>query len=793
MHKHEFISKDNIIYLEMTEIDTFLRIGYISFALLAVPFYFGCSYLLIKKKQFAQDRQTRWLVILFIMGGIAVTLLIMEQFLLEIFFPLDKYPLGPHPTLQTNPIAQFARLIASTAVFVSAAGILANIMFILHFLGKKFLKIGYLVALWALFYSFFYFNLPFVWVRKPDVWEYSHLGFNWLIISLLVIPVFINLVFFFILLIKITIKEGFQSRNFKRAFLFTIGQLILSVGYTVQILSPNIVSIFCIFLFPAWMYRSFTMPLSFEKFHVEISAFLESSRAVLKYKEFEDGARSIFNYCQKFIGAKTGYIIFLSDKKTFEKFLFFDFDPIHISKRDILINTPIRGSFELAYQNQKTIFINDISYKNPIEEIPQSFDNILISPLVIDNNPIGFYVLENKINGFNDNDVQIISAFNELMTISLVNSQIFDRLRESEEKFRLITEQSLLGIGIIQDSVIKFVNERITEILGYSAEELLNWKSNEFAKIIHPEDLSFVMAQLQKKQSGEKKGVFTHYSYRIRTKTGKIVWIEQYSKTIPYEGKPADFITFIDITERKKFEKKERELQELQDQFIAMTSHELRTPITVIKGYMDFLPKMLDNSSGGSYNDVKDRINRNIDRLIKSIDAVHDLSIIRSGQFEIKRGSVNVEKMANSLESDLTILYPKRMISLHQNFNNNGVKKIFFDEDRMIQVLNNLVSNAVKNSPKGSPIEISIVTTENDLQIKVRDHGSGILKDMTTIFKPFSHKSSQYSSRGTGLGLFITKAIVDAHKGKIEVKSKKGLGSIFTVTIPTIEIIEGGS
>ena len=768
----------------MTELEIFLRIGYIFFAILAVPFYYGCSYLLIKKKQLAQDPQARWLVILFIMAGTSVTLLILEQSLLEIYFPIDRYPLGPHPSLQTDPIAQIARIIISVAVFASAAAILANIMFILHFLEEKFLRIRYLVGLWVIIYAFLYFTLPFIWVRKADVWEYSHLGFNWLIISLLVIPVFINFGFFVRLLIRITTNEGTQSRNFKRAFLFTIGQLIISIGYTIQILSPNILSIFCIFLFPAWMYRSFTMPLSFEKFHVEISAFLESTR-VLKYKKFEDGARSIFNYSQKFIGAKQGYIGLLSDEKSFDRFLHFDSNPIAITQSNPNITTPIEGLFEQSYQEQRIIYLNDIS-KGLYEEIPVTYKNILISPLIVEKKPIGFFVLGNKDTGFNDEDIQIVSVFNEFLTITLVNSQIFDRLRESEEKFRLITEQSLLGIAIIQEGKFKFINETFTEILGYSVEEGLKWNLNEFANIIHKDDLDFVIIQLLKKQSGEKEGVITNYSFRVQTKTNEIMWVELYSKTIPYEGKPADFITFMDVTERKQLEKKEKELQELQDQFIAMTSHELRTPITVIKGYMDFLPKIIENPSAESYKNLKDRINKNVDRLIKSIDAVHDLSIIRSGQFKIERNFVNVEKMVQALDSDLTVLYPNRMISLHKNLPTNDTTHLF-DEDRINQVIHNLTSNAVKNSPEESPIEISIVTRPNDLQIKVKDFGSGILKDPETIFEPFSHKSSQYSSRGTGLGLFITKAIVDAHKGKIEVKSQEGLGSIFTITIPTSE------
>ena len=131
--------------------------------------------------------------------------------------------------------------------------------------------------------------------------------------------------------------------------------------------------------------------------------------------------------------------------------------------------------------------------------------------------------------------------------------QAEEALRESEQKFRVLTEQSLLAMGIIQDGMFKYANQAHRHMTGYSIDEIMSWQPYEFAKIIHPDDRAFVMEQSQKKQAGDPDQV-THYQYRGITKTGEIKWLEMYSKTVSYQGKNANFFTFIDITERKRAE-----------------------------------------------------------------------------------------------------------------------------------------------------------------------------------------------------------------------------------------------
>ena len=126
-------------------------------------------------------------------------------------------------------------------------------------------------------------------------------------------------------------------------------------------------------------------------------------------------------------------------------------------------------------------------------------------------------------------------------------------LRESEQKFRMMSEQSLLAVGFIQDGLFRYANQAYCDISGYSIDEIMNWKPYEYAKVVHPDDHAFVMEQARKKQAGAPDTV-VHYQFKGLTKSGETKWLELYSKTVLYQQKNADLVMFIDITERKRAE-----------------------------------------------------------------------------------------------------------------------------------------------------------------------------------------------------------------------------------------------
>ncbi|MHA1105604.1 MAG: PAS domain S-box protein [Promethearchaeota archaeon] len=128
-------------------------------------------------------------------------------------------------------------------------------------------------------------------------------------------------------------------------------------------------------------------------------------------------------------------------------------------------------------------------------------------------------------------------------------------LIESEEKFRSIAEQSLLGICIIQDDLVKYINTQFAVLLGYTVEEVKNWEPGWFANVIHPDDRGWVIEQAKKKQLGSKD-VRNYYQYRLINKSKKIIWLENFSKTILFRGRNANLVTVVNITERKIAEQK---------------------------------------------------------------------------------------------------------------------------------------------------------------------------------------------------------------------------------------------
>ncbi|MFX1392698.1 MAG: PAS domain S-box protein [Promethearchaeota archaeon] len=155
------------------------------------------------------------------------------------------------------------------------------------------------------------------------------------------------------------------------------------------------------------------------------------------------------------------------------------------------------------------------------------------------------------------NPLEIIGSWTDITDLKKVEQ----KLKESEENFRTITEQSSIGIIILQDHIIKYGNQQASDISGYAIDEIKSWDSKEFIKVVHPEDRDFVMEQAIKKQNGVVD-VIPHYYLRIINKNGEVKWLDNYSNTITYKGKKADLITLTDITEKKEAEKKLKESEE---------------------------------------------------------------------------------------------------------------------------------------------------------------------------------------------------------------------------------------
>ncbi|MCB0213274.1 MAG: GAF domain-containing protein, partial [Anaerolineae bacterium] len=200
--------------------------------------------------------------------------------------------------------------------------------------------------------------------------------------------------------------------------------------------------------------------------------------------------------------------------------------------------------------------------------IRQEVRTLVSVPLWASGRVVGAFTLGTvRAHAFPAEERDLLTAIGQQLGSAVQNAQLYEAIQqelterkqaerallESEQKFRVLTEQSLLGMGIIQDGVIKYGNYSFIDIGGYSADEVMNWTPEEQAKIIHPDDRAFVMEQGRKKQAGDPDQV-TNYQYRIITKNGQIKWLDLYSKTVLYQGKKASFFMNMDITKRKRAE-----------------------------------------------------------------------------------------------------------------------------------------------------------------------------------------------------------------------------------------------
>lgn len=227
---------------------------------------------------------------------------------------------------------------------------------------------------------------------------------------------------------------------------------------------------------------------------------------------------------------------------------------------------------------------------------------------------------------------------------------------------------------------------------------------------------------------------------------------------------------------------------QMKDHFMSIASHELKTPITTIRGQAQLLLRRIARQQDLS-PDMQDihhtlsRINEQTGRLTTLIEELLDVSSIRNGKIELHMKKQDLRKICQEVVSDEQML-SGRSISLTMPPEEISVK---VDGDRLSQVVTNLVSNAVKYSPDGSPIDVDLYQDNGCARLCVRDYGKGITPDQQKrIFEPFyrSPDAKSSSKRGLGLGLAISKEIVVRHSGRIWCESTPGKGSTFVVELP---------
>jgi signal transduction histidine kinase len=230
------------------------------------------------------------------------------------------------------------------------------------------------------------------------------------------------------------------------------------------------------------------------------------------------------------------------------------------------------------------------------------------------------------------------------------------------------------------------------------------------------------------------------------------------------------------------------ELDKLKAEFVSVASHELKTPINVVQGYVQLLDEGIYGPLSEKQRTVLSTLETQVESLARLVKQLLDVSRFEAGGGKLEVRRVELSPFLDELERAFQVLALQREIRFVVRRGEGIPNEVLWDPDRMNEVLGNLLSNAFKFTPRGGEVELSIEAIDGSVQLDVRDTGAGIpAEQVAHVFDKFFQADNQgsASTSGSGLGLAIAKSIVEAHGGTINCESTPGVGTTFTIVLPT--------
>ena len=338
------------------------------------------------------------------------------------------------------------------------------------------------------------------------------------------------------------------------------------------------------------------------------------------------------------------------------------------------------------------------------------------------------------------------------------------------------------ALAVDRENRILYVNRALARVVGIHIEEWGGRPLEEFLQLLDdrfqcPSNLALRLAWDAHDRSTRSREM------EFREKGGdRVYYVREDSRPLrDAEGRVVGrLFVYHDM-------RREREIDRMKSEFIAVASHELRTPMTSIKGSVDLI---LSGYAGDISTDTQELLEiaqKNCDRLIRLINDILDLAKIEAGQIRLKldpldltdaveHSMLGVRSLADQSEIRLTLFRPE------------SLPLVEVDKDRIEQVVTNLLSNAIKFSPPKGEVRVELDLVDGCVQCCVVDQGCGIPEDqLTNVFGKFQQVANSKAKGGTGLGLAIVHALVHEHRGKIWVESKLNAGSRFIFRLPASE------
>jgi len=386
---------------------------------------------------------------------------------------------------------------------------------------------------------------------------------------------------------------------------------------------------------------------------------------------------------------------------------------------------------------------------------------------------------------FSENERALLQAFADQAAVAVSNARLFAQVREEKQRLDAILDSSAEGIAILgPDNRIQRFNRAIARLSGISPEKAIG--------ALHDDILRFTAVQTGRTLSQAEAGGWPLSDRAMLYLEADLVRAtgEPLSVGITYAPVFTQERSLLNIVAGMRDLTRFREAEEMKDTFISIISHELKTPVALIKGYASTLRREDVQWDREVVEDSLSVIEEEADRLTALIEDLLDASRLQAGGLSPNYGEVDIPRLASRVAERLARQFPDRTIraDFPQNF-----PVVSADEQRISQVISNLVSNAVKYSSPESAVEIHGAAAPDEVTVTVEDKGYGIDgKDLPYVFDRFYRgPETAKRTKGAGLGLYLAKAVVESHGGRIWIESQPGKGTRASFTLP--RTLEGKS
>ena len=362
-----------------------------------------------------------------------------------------------------------------------------------------------------------------------------------------------------------------------------------------------------------------------------------------------------------------------------------------------------------------------------------------------------------------------------------LNDELEDTVKErtnelliSREHFRLLADNiPQMTWTSLPNGQINFYNQQWFEYTGLNFEQTKDWG---WKSVLHPDDLPVT---IEKYNYALANGQIFEVENRYRNGDGIYRW--HLNRAIPLKNDAGEIVLWVGTATDIEDQKKE---MERKDEFIGIASHELKTPLTSLKGYLQLVASYQKEELPDAVKSYINKANIAINKLQHLVNDLLDVSKIQAGRLEYKLDQIDLADLIYSCVENAAHIYPEIL------FENDACKtyKVNGNPERLEQVLMNLVNNAVKYSPNSKKVIIKSVRLGNSVRVSVTDFGIGLSNEqIERIFERFYRvEDKKFMASGLGMGLYISTEIINAHDGKIGVESEPGKGATFYFDLPLI-------